>query len=177
VMLGYWNKPEATADVLRDGWLHTGDLGRMDDGQLRITGRKKELIVTAAGKNVAPTYLEGLLAEDPLVSQVMVIGDRRNYLTALIVPDREGLTAEIIRQRIPVFTPSQAVAHPRVNAIYRELIDRRLAGVSTFEQIQKFTLLDRGFTIESSELTPTLKLRRDVIAANCAAQIEKMYAE
>ncbi len=177
VMLGYWNKPQATAEALRDGWLYTGDLGRMDDGFLRITGRKKELIVTAAGKNIAPTYLEGLLAKDPLISQVMVIGDRRNYLTALIVPDRERLTAEIMRQRIPVFTPAQAVAHPRVNAIYRELIDRRLAGVSTFEQVQKFTLLDRGLTVESGELTPTLKLRRDVILANCAEAIEKMYAE
>ncbi len=101
IMLGYWQKPRETAAVLKDGWLHTGDLGEIDaDGFLKITGRKKELIVTAAGKNIAPVYLEALLTEDPLISQALVIGDGRNYLTALIVPNQQALEAELISRRI-----------------------------------------------------------------------------
>ncbi len=116
VMVGYWNMPEDTAQTIRDGWLHTGDLG-VEDGYLKITGRKKELIVTAGGKNIAPTYLEGLLTEDPLIAQAVVIGDARKYLTALIVPDPDVLRAEIIKRQIPVFTPAQALAHPDVHAL------------------------------------------------------------
>jgi long-chain acyl-CoA synthetase len=176
VMVGYWQLPDATAETIRDGWLHTGDLGSLEDGYLKITGRKKELIVTAGGKNIAPTYLEGLLSEDPLIAQVVIIGDARNYLTALIVPEPDALKAEILRQRILVFTPAQALAHPKVNAIYEERIKKRLAEVSHAEQVQKFTLMGRGFTIESGEMTPTLKIRRNVVTKNCAREIEAMYA-
>ena len=116
-------------------------MGCLEDGYLRITGRKKELIVTAGGKNIAPTYLEGLLTEDPLIAQAMVIGDAKNYLTALIVPDPDGLRAEIIRRQIPVFTPAEALAHPDVlRDYYGERIKPRLADVSHAEQVQKFTL-------------------------------------
>jgi long-chain acyl-CoA synthetase len=176
VMVGYWQLPKETAETIRDGWLHTGDLGCLEDGFLRITGRKKELIVTAGGKNIAPSYLESLIAADPLVAQVVIIGDARNYLTALIVPDPDALKAEIFRRKILVFTPAQALAHPKVNAIYRELIDRRLAEVSHAEQIQKFKLMGRGFTIESGEMTPTLKIRRSIVTENCAQEIAAMYA-
>ena len=175
VMVGYWKLPKETAETIRDGWLHTGDLGCLEDGYLRITGRKKELIVTAGGKNIAPSYLEGLIAADPLVAQVVIVGDARNYLTALIVPDPDALKAEIFRRKILVFTPAQALANAKVRQIYRELIDRRLADVSHAEQIQKFTLMGRGFTIESGEMTPTLKIRRSVVAANCAQEIAAMY--
>src|SRR5690606_13569153 len=97
VMLGYWQRPEETAEAIRDGWLYTGDLGELDaDGYLKITGRKKEILVTAAGKNVAPVYLEGLLTQEPLIAQAMVVGDGRNYLAALIVPNPDALRAEII---------------------------------------------------------------------------------
>jgi long-chain acyl-CoA synthetase len=177
VMVGYWNLPQDTADTIRDGWLHTGDLGRLEDGFLRITGRKKELIVTSGGKNIAPSYLEGLLTEDPLIAQAVVIGDARNYLTALIVPDPDALKAEIIKRQIPVFTPAQALAHPKVYEIYTELIVRRLADVSHAEQVQKFKLLSRGFTIESGEMTPTLKVRRNIVMNNFAAEIQAMYDE
>jgi long-chain acyl-CoA synthetase len=177
VMVGYWQLPEATAETIRDGWLHTGDLGRLEDGFLRITGRKKELIVTAGGKNVAPTLIEGLLTEDPLVAQAVVIGDAKNYLTALIVPEPDALKAEILKRRILVFTPAQALGHPKVHAMYEELINRRLANLSHAEQVQKFTLMGRGFTIESGEMTPTLKIRRNVVAQNCAREIQAMYGE
>lgn len=178
VMVGYWNLPEDTAETIRDGWLHTGDLGLLDeDGYLRITGRKKELIVTAAGKNIAPTYLEGLLTEDPLIIQAVVIGEGKKYLTALIVPDPDVLKAEIIKRKIRVFTAAQALAHPDVKALYAERIKTRLADVSHAEQIQKFTLLSRGFTPDSGELTFKLSLKREVILQNLAAEIAAMYEE
>ena len=113
VMAGYWKLPKDTAEAIQDGWLHTGDLGCIEDGYLRITGRKKELIVTAGGKNIAPSYLEGLLTQDPLIAQAVVIGDAKNYLTALIVPNPDALRAEIMRRQIPVFSPAEALAHPQ----------------------------------------------------------------
>ncbi len=178
VMLGYWNKPQATAEAIRDGWLHTGDLGELDaDGFLRITGRKKEIIVTAAGKNVAPVYLEALLTEDPLIQQAMVLGDGRKFLTALIVPSPEALRAEIVARRIAVSSAAEALRHPQVLALYEERIRSRLAVVSHYEQVGRFVLLPRAFSIEEGELTPTLKLRRGVIQEHFAREIEALYVE
>jgi long-chain acyl-CoA synthetase len=176
VMRGYWKRPDATAEVIRDGWLHTGDLGELDsDGFLKITGRKKELLVTAAGKNIAPVALEALLTEDPLILQAVVLGDGRNYLAALLVPNPDVLREYIIKHAIPVASRGEALQHPSVLELYRRVIDERLRGVSHQEQIGRFVLLDRGFTVESGELTPTLKLRRGVIQANFAELIESLY--
>ncbi len=176
VMLGYWKNPHATAEIIRDGWLHTGDIGQLDDGGfLRITGRKKELIVTSGGKNVAPVYLESLLTEDPLILQALVVGDGRNYLTALVVPNPDTLRDEIIARGIAVASRQQALTHPQVLELYEQHIGERLRGVSPYEQVRKFTLLDRGFTIESGELTPKLSLRREIIEANFAERIRAMY--
>lgn len=176
VMLGYWNKPEATAEVLHDGWLSTGDLGELDaDGFLKITGRKKEIIVTSAGKNVAPALLEALLKADPLVEQAVVIGDARNYLTALIVPNRNALEAELARRQISMPSLAEAVADPAVVAMYQERIDERLAGVSYYEQVRKFVLLDRPLSVERGEMTLTLKLRRQAIQEHFREKIEGMY--
>jgi len=179
VMLGYWKHPQATADAIDgDGWLHTGDMGRLDeDGFLWITGRKKELIVTAAGKNIAPAYLERLMCEDPLILQALVVGDRKNYLAALVVPNPDVLRNEIAARGIAVTSIEDALLHPRVLSLYREQIDARLAGVSHCEQVGQFTLLSRGFTVEHDELTPTLKLRRSVIQQHFATEIEAMYAD
>ncbi len=177
VMKGYWNLPEATAEVLRDGWFHTGDLGEIDkDGYLKITGRKKELIVTSAGKNIAPVNLEALLTADPLIAQALVIGDARNYLTALVVVNPEPLLAEIKELEIPVNSVEEALGNPQVRELYAGRIAQRLAGVSHYEQVQKFTLLARPFSVDSNELTLTLKLRRKVIEGNYAREIEAMYA-
>ena len=176
VMRGYWKKPDATAEVLRDGWLFTGDLGELDaDGFLKITGRKKELIVTAAGKNVAPVALEALLTEDPLILQAVVLGEGRNFLAAIIVPNPDTLREYILKNGIAVSSREEALRHPAVLELYRRTIDERLKGVSHHEQIGRFALLGRGFTVESDELTPTLKLRRGVICANLADAIEALY--
>jgi long-chain acyl-CoA synthetase len=177
VMLGYWNKPAATAELLRDGWLHTGDLGTLDEeGFLKITGRKKELIVTAAGKKAVPSHLESLLKADPLIEQAVVLGDGRSYLSALIVPNREGLAAELRRQGKEVDL-AEALRHPDVLALYEQHIQERLACVSYYEQVVKFTLLDRPLSVDRGELTLTLKLRRDAIYHNFADAIEAMYKQ
>jgi long-chain acyl-CoA synthetase len=178
VMQGYYNRPQATAETIRDGWLYTGDLGELDDeGFLRITGRKKEIIVLATGKNVAPAAVESRLTRDPLIIQAVVIGDQRNYLVALIVPDPDALKAEISRRGIRVYTRHQALNHPEVLDLYEGLIQQQLATLSSIEQVAKFKLLDRGFTVETGEMTPTLKLRRDLISANFAKVIDDMYTD
>lgn len=173
VMLGYWGKPDATAEVIRDGWLHTGDLGVLKDGFLRITGRKKEIIVLSSGKNVAPALIERLLCDDPLIAQAMVVGDGRNYLVALIVPDPERMKKELSNRQSEAASP---LVDPGVLALFRRQIDARLACLSAHEQIGRFALLDRAFSVEAAELTPTLKLRRREIAAHFAAEIDSLYA-
>jgi long-chain acyl-CoA synthetase len=177
VMSGYWRDDEATRAIIFDGWLHTGDLGSLDaDGYLVITGRKKDLIVTAAGKNIAPAYLERLLTEDPLIAQAVVIGDGRNYLTALIVPDPDELKSHLPRLRVLPLSKRWVLNHPRVRRMYRERIDERLHHVSRHEQVRRFYLMDRGFTPETGEMTPKLSLRRALIQQNCASIIERMYS-
>jgi long-chain acyl-CoA synthetase len=176
VMLGYWNKPASTAEVLHDGWLSTGDLGEIDaEGYLKITGRKKDIIVTSAGKNVAPAQLEALLTADPLIAQAVVIGDARNFLSALIVPNVEALKAELAARGITLASPAEAKTNPDVLALYQEHIERRLAGVSHYEQIRKFVLLDRPLSAEQGEMTLTLKMRRQTIQQHFAEAIEKLY--
>ena len=176
VMIGYWKNDDATAEIIRNGWLHTGDLGKIDDeGFLHITGRRKEMIATSGGKKIAPSKLEVLLTEDPLIVQAMVIGEGRDYPTALIVPDPDGLKAEIKRMGLWVFSKSGAVSHPRVVELYRQCIEKRLRKVSYYEQIRRFHILDQGFTPDNGLMTATLKLKRELIKETFAKQIEAMY--
>jgi long-chain acyl-CoA synthetase len=176
VMLGYWQDEAATREVLADGWLRTGDLGRIDDeGYLHITGRKKEILVTALGKNVEPTAIERLLTASPLILQALVVGEGRNYLSAILVPNPERLRAEIRARRLWVFSRRGALRHKQVQALYRAEIDRVLADLSRHEQIGRFLLLDRGFTIEAGELTPKGSLRREAILKNLNEEIESLY--
>jgi long-chain acyl-CoA synthetase len=178
VMQGYWQNESATREVIdEDGWLHTGDIGHLDvEGNLFITGRKKEIIVTAAGKNVAPVQLESLLTEDPLILQALVIGDDRSFLTALIVPNMDNVRAAATARGIAWPDDAAALEQPEVSALFETAIAQRLACVSHYEQVRRFALLRRGFTIESGELTPKLSLRRKIIEANYAAEIAAMYA-
>jgi len=176
VMIGYYENPQATAEVLKDGWLYTGDLGHLDaDNFLTITGRKKEILVTLGGKNIAPVYLESLLTQDPLILQALVVGDDRPCLAALIVPNPDVLQAEIERRQITVASRDEALTHPQVLALYEERIADRLKEVSPFEQVRRFALLPRSFTIDAGEMTAKLTLRRKVIEQHFAAEIESLY--
>jgi long-chain acyl-CoA synthetase len=178
VMLGYWNQPAATAEVLRDGWLYTGDLGVMEDGYLRITGRKKEIIALASGKKVAPALVERLLCEDPLIAQAAVFGESQKYLVALIVPEVSRWQA-LAQQRGNTDGISSSIADlltaDWVRATLRQRIDRRLADLADCEQVGPFALLDRPFSIEQGEMTVTLKLRRGIIARHFAETIASLY--
>ena len=178
LMRGYYNNNQATAAAIRDGWFHTGDLGTLDDdGFLTITGRKKDMIVLSTGKNVSPVNIELRLTSLPLVLQAMVIGDDRRHLIALIVPNPDVLRAEIKNRRIRVLSRQAALKHPEVMAMYREAIADCLQDLASYEQIVKFHLLDRGFTQENGELTPTLKLRRDIIQQHLADIVASLYTE
>jgi long-chain acyl-CoA synthetase len=178
VMKGYWKNPEATAAALRDGWLYTGDLGRLDeDGFLSITGRKKELLVLSNGKKVVPSYLEGLLLSDPCIDQVAICGEGQNFLTALIVPHWDNVRRDLAEDGSDLdHEPVECLTRdPRVSALLRRRIDAALKDVANCEQVRKFVVLDRPFTVANDELTVSLKLRRNVVQAHYKVEIEHLY--
>jgi long-chain acyl-CoA synthetase len=177
VMAGYLNQPEKTAEAVdSDGWFSTGDIAEIDsDGFVRIVDRKKELIVLSNGKKVAPQMLEMRLKADPLVSQVVVCGENRNYLTALIVPDFDALKR--VQKETAEMDNADLVNNPRVIALFQERVRQRTTGLANFEQIKKFHLLAQEMTPESGELTPSLKLRRKVIGRNYSVIIDQFYQQ
>ncbi len=181
VMAGYWNNPAATAEAIRDGWLHTGDLGTLDaDGFLTITGRKKELMVLSNGKKVVPTYIEGLLVADECIDQAAVYGEGRHFLTALIVPHWDNLrrAAAECGRPIPDGEPDDALARDAtVCEVLRQRVDRRLADVAGYERVKKFIVLPRPFSVADGELTVSLKLRRNVVFNKYRAELEALYRE
>jgi long-chain acyl-CoA synthetase len=178
VAAGYYKDPEKTAQTFdKDGWLHTGDVGEMDrDGFLRIVDRKKELIVTAGGKNVSPANLENLLKRHPLVGQACVIGDRRSFVSVLIVLDGEVAPGWAKKNGIAFTDVTRLAAEPRVGEEIQRAVDDANQHVSRAEGIRKFVVLPTEWTVDSEELTPTLKVKRRVIHAKYADEIESMYA-
>ncbi|MFQ3592861.1 MAG: AMP-dependent synthetase/ligase [Gemmataceae bacterium] len=172
VMKGYWKDPEATAAVFRDDWFCTGDLGYLDDeGFLFITGRKKEMMALSNGKKIAPSNLEGLLVQQPFIDQAIVIGEGHNYLSALIVPAWSAVQNHLqLRDE-----PAALLEHPAVLALIRAECDAALRDFSPMEQIRKFALLPRPFSVETDEMTVSLKLRRPVILQRYAERIERLY--
>ena len=175
VFLGYYKEPEATAETLVDGWLHSGDLGAFDsDGYLSITGRKKEIIITAGGKNIAPKNIEASLKNHRLVSEAVVIGDRRKYLTVLLTLDPEA-TEAFTKER----GASKEEAHklPAVRDEIQAAIDEVNRELARVETVKKFTILERPFSIEEGELTPTLKVKRKVVNEHFSREIESMYQD
>ncbi|MEB3330008.1 MAG: long-chain fatty acid--CoA ligase [Candidatus Sericytochromatia bacterium] len=178
VMKGYFNQPEATAAAIDpDGWFHTGDVAEFDpDGRIRIVDRKKEIIVMSNGKNVAPQPIENALKASRLIDQVMLVGDRRPYITALVVPQGEALRAFAAEQKLEDLAPEQLLVHPQVQALYAHEIDTTCRTFARFEQVKRFRLLPRPFDGALDELTPTLKLKRRVIANHFSGEIEALYA-
>ncbi|WP_326821291.1 AMP-dependent synthetase/ligase [Streptosporangium sp. NBC_01756] len=177
VFAGYWNDDKATAETVDPGgWFHTGDIGELDgDGYLRITGRKKELIVTAAGKNVAPGPLEDLIRAHPLISQAMVVGDDRPFVAAIVTLDPEALEQWKGANGKAGATLAGLSTDPAILAEVQKAVDRANASVSKAEQIKKFTVLDIDITEESGHLTPTLKVKRNLVMRDFAQQIDSLY--
>jgi long-chain acyl-CoA synthetase len=177
VFQGYYKEPEATAEVLgEDGWLRTGDIGEIDeDGFIRITDRKKDIIVTAGGKNVAPQNLENDLKTSKFVSQAMVVGDKRPFVAALITLDPESLPAWAAERGLPTDMET-LVQTEEVRELVQGIVDEVNADRSRYEQIKRFTILPRDFTMDHDELTPTLKLKRRVVADHFSGELEDLYA-
>jgi long-chain acyl-CoA synthetase len=175
---GYWHNDAATAEVLDGGWLRTGDMGELDeDGYLRVTGRKKELIVTAGGKNVAPAVLEDQIRAHPLVSQCLVVGDGRPYVACLITLDEEA--AGLWKARFGHLKDKDVAGLTEAPELLAELqaaVDAANKAVSRAESIRRFRVLPGDFTEQDGYLTPSLKVRRNVIVKDFAADIEALYS-
>lgn len=172
----YHNNPAATEEAFDDGWFHTGDIGALDqDGYLSITGRKKELIVTAGGKNVAPAVLEDRVRSHPLVSQVVVVGDAKPFIAALLTLDPEALGPWLTARNKPELSLAQAKTDPDVLAALDQAVQRANKAVSRAESIRKFAILDEDFTIENDYLTPSLKVKRNLVLTDFAEAVEDLY--
>jgi len=177
VMQGYYGRPADTAEVIRDGWLHTGDVGELNaEGVLRITDRKKDLIKTAGGKFVAPQRLENLFVMDPYVSQAFVYGDTRPFCVALIVPQAEALREHARAQGLPDGSLAELVSRPDIQAWYWERVQAAQRDLAGFEQVKKIALLDAEFSLDSGELTPTLKTKRRCVAERYQVLLDSLYA-
>jgi len=178
IMSGYYNKPQATADVLREGWFHTGDIGAIDErGYLKITDRKKDLLVTSGGKKIAPQPIEAVLKRNPLVGEAVLLGDRRKYASVLIVPDFVALERRLKELGRPPGTRIELSTRDDVLSLYQEVVDALNRDLSQFERIKKIALLPTEFSIASGELTPTLKVKRKVVEEKYRGRIEELYAD
>ena len=174
---GYYQRPEATAEVfLDDGWFATGDIGEIDaDGFLRITDRKKDLLVTAGGKNVAPQNIENLLKGDPLISQAMVYGDRRPFLTAVLTLDGDAATAYARNHGISGDSLAQLAESPQLRTVLEGRVERVNQRLASYESIKKFVIAREDFTEASNELTPTLKVKRRVVTEKYQSELDALY--
>jgi long-chain acyl-CoA synthetase len=177
IMKGYWKNPAATAEAIRDGWLYTGDIGSIDaDGYLKITGRKKELLVLSNGKKVVPPQIEGLLVADDCIDQAIVYGEGRNFLTALLVPDWNNLR-KTMGSDCPTQPEEELASNPAVHEFLRKRVTTCLADVAGYEQVKKFIVLPRPFTVAADELTVSLKMRRGVIFGKHQTALDALYRE
>lgn len=175
VMKGYFKKPKETAEVITDGWFHTGDIGEIDaDGILRITDRKKDLIITSAGKNIAPQFVENALKTSRYVTQIVVVGDKRKFPSALVVPNMANVKKFAASKNIP---EQEILSNPEVIKEIERDLDSLSKDLAPFERVKKIALLEKEFTIESGELTPSLKIKRNVVEKKYRELIDSLYRE
>jgi len=178
VMKGYYKKPEETREVLVDGWLHTGDIGYLDvDGFLVITDRKKDLIVTSGGKNVAPQPIENLVKQSPYILNAVVLGSRRKFVSALIVPDFEKLEEYAKGQSIAYVNRRDLIQNEAIHRFLETEVDRSTPNLAPYEKVKKIALLERDFDIEKGEITPTLKVKRNIVEEKFKEVIDSLYRE
>jgi long-chain acyl-CoA synthetase len=178
VMKGYYKMEAETQEAIRDGWFYTGDLGDLDEeGFLTITDRKKDLIVTAGGKNVAPQPIENILKTNPYISNVVIIGDKRKFISALIVPNFEKLVEYADANNIAYSDYSDLVANEKIVNFIESEINRATPGLASYEKVKRVALLDREFEIEKGEITPTLKVKRNIIEQKYQGIIDSLYQE
>jgi long-chain acyl-CoA synthetase len=176
VFQGYYKNPEATREALRDGWLYTGDLGEIDaDGYIKITGRKKDIIITAGGKNITPANIEAEVKQHPLVSQCVVIGDRRPYLVALVTLDPDE-AKDYAKEHELAEGPEALASDQRVRQEIEDHIEEINRKFARVEQVKRFAILPHDLSQEGGELTPTMKVKRTVVAEKYAAEVETLYS-
>ena len=177
-MKGYYNRPKATAEAIdRDGWLHTGDIGTLDDdGYLRITDRKKDIIVTAGGKNIAPQPIENTVKANPFVSNAIMIGDRRKFPSILVVPTVETLAQWARERNLDVDSSTLLQQSDVITKIETEVMGS-LRHLAHFEKPKKVLIIEHDFTVESGELTPTMKVKRRVVEARYKDRIDALYED
>jgi len=176
VMVGYFKKPEQTAEAIIDGWFHTGDIGHLDaDGYLLITDRKKDLIATAGGKKVAPQPIEGQLKQSPFVSEAVLVGNRRPFISLLIVPNFARLEEWAANAGLAAADRAALVASPEAHALYQGVVDGINTHLSQFERIKSFVVLERELSLAEGDLTPTLKVRRRIVEEKYRSRIDAMY--
>jgi long-chain acyl-CoA synthetase len=177
VMKGYYKNDAATAETIVDGWLHTGDIGELDgDGYLKITDRKKDLIITAGGKNVAPQNIENSLKTTPLISQIVVLGDQQKYLAALITLNADNAKAFATEHRLGTTEIAELAKHPKVRETIQQAIDAFNAGQASYQTLKKFEILPNDFSQETGELTPTLKVKRKLVSEKYKAIVNQLFA-
>ncbi|MED5476082.1 MAG: AMP-binding protein, partial [Candidatus Neomarinimicrobiota bacterium] len=179
IMLGYYNNQEATDEVMsEDGWFHTGDIGELDEeGFLKITDRKKNIIITSQGKNVAPAAMENALVTSQYIEQIVTLGDKQNFISALIIPSFENLKIYLNEKNINLSNNQEIVDHEETLKLIQKIVDEEMTKFSKYERIKKFELLPNLLTIEKGELTPTLKVVRRVVMSNYESYIDKIYSD
>ncbi len=177
IMKGYYDKPEATKETIVDGWLKTGDVGRIDeDGFLFITDRIKDLIITAQGKNIAPPHIETIIGKDHFIEQIAVIGDQRKYVSALIVPSFEALESYANENGISFDSREDLIRKAEIVEFYEKHIDDISEELANYEKVKRFALMSGEFTQEGGELTPTMKIKQKVVSEKYRDVIDQMYA-
>jgi long-chain acyl-CoA synthetase len=178
VMVGYFKKEEETREAIDDeGWFYTGDIGMIDDrGMLKITDRKKNIIVTSGGKNIAPQPIENMLITSQYIEQALVIGDKRKFCSAIIVPSEENIKSWAAEMNVKFSDYSEMISLPEIDKLIYSEIERLTTGLASYETIKNFIFAKAPFSIESGELTPSLKIKRNIVEKNYAAEIDRMYA-